>query len=453
MSSSPPPAVDAPPRRRRLLWLTLGLFAVLLLGLGVLGYFWYARDRALREALAEADRLDPGWRLAELEAARAAVPDAENAALQVQAADALLPKPWLPPLANGGSEQAEVDRKQPSPGLGEATSREVRSGLQKVVPALTAARRLAKMPHGRYPVKWSADGLGTLMPHLEQVHRVALLLRLDAALRANDGDMDGALTSCWAMLNTGRSLGDEPALVSQRGRLICQRSAMTGLEFALARGEPSEVDLAEMQRALEEEEKESLEVIAARGERAGIHQFLEVMEAGRFDRATYNIRSPSGSYQVDNLVDATRAQAAHAAYLRYLTEVVEITKMPPEQQVERLHRPGLEPPRDVPPLLAALTEGGKDFPAPAFHANRGLLRCAAAGLAAERYRRAHGRWPDGLEALVPDYLSAVPANPFDGRPLVYRRLPDGVVLEAPGESKPEVAFRLWDADRRQPPEE
>jgi hypothetical protein len=447
--------VETPPRRRPFLRLAVVLLAVLLLGLGGLGYLWYARDQALREALAEADRLDPGWRLAGLEAARAAVPDAENAALQVQAADALLPKSWLASASSGPSlEEEEVDQAKPPVRIGEATSRALRGELGKAAPALASARRLAEMPRGRYALAWSADGMGTLMPHTQQVRQVARLLHLDAVLRAHDGDVDGALASCRATLNTGRSVGDEPAVISQLQRLFCQRLAVHGLERALAQAEASEPALAAVQRALDEEGQQPLQLIAVRGERAIIHQFLAVTEAGRLDRPGYNIKSQTGSYRVDDAADAVRAHSAHAAYLRYLTELVEIAKLPPEQQAERLQRPGLEPPPHSIKLLEALSKGGNEVEtARRFHADLGLLRCAVAGVAAERYRRAHGRWPDRLEALVPDYLSAVPANPFDGRPLVYRRLPDGVVVEAPEGPKADVSFRLWDADRRrQPPE-
>jgi len=52
--------------------------------------------------------------------------------------------------------------------------------------------------------------------------------------------------------------------------------------------------------------------------------------------------------------------------------------------------------------------------------------CAEADLAAMRlvvacrlYQRQEGRWPETLEALVPAYLPAVPADPFDGKPFRY----------------------------------
>src|SRR5437867_10407221 len=72
---------------------------VVLIAAGLIGWHFYTSlisDKELRDAIAEADRLDPGWRLEELEAKRAVIPAAENSAEQVLAIKALIPKPWPP---------------------------------------------------------------------------------------------------------------------------------------------------------------------------------------------------------------------------------------------------------------------------------------------------------------------------------------------------------------------
>jgi hypothetical protein len=58
-----------------------------------------------------------------------------------------------------------------------------------------------------------------------------------------------------------------------------------------------------------------------------------------------------------------------------------------------------------------------------------IRRTAIATLAAERYRRAHdGMLPPTLEALVPEYLSRVPLDPFTGKPLLYLATSDAYVI-------------------------
>jgi hypothetical protein len=44
---------------------------------------------------------------------------------------------------------------------------------------------------------------------------------------------------------------------------------------------------------------------------------------------------------------------------------------------------------------------------------------ADTAIAIERYRRKHGKLPEKLEELVPEFLPEVPLDPFDGQPLRY----------------------------------
>jgi hypothetical protein len=57
--------------------------------------------------------------------------------------------------------------------------------------------------------------------------------------------------------------------------------------------------------------------------------------------------------------------------------------------------------------------------APAEARKLALTRAAGTVLAVARYRQRHGALPVRLDALVPDYLPAVPQDPFTGRRLLY----------------------------------
>ena len=45
-----------------------------------------------------------------------------------------------------------------------------------------------------------------------------------------------------------------------------------------------------------------------------------------------------------------------------------------------------------------------------------------AALALQRYRLAHGQYPDTLDALIPTYLNELPLDPLNGEPLRYRHI-------------------------------
>ena len=67
----------------------------------------------------------------------------------------------------------------------------------------------------------------------------------------------------------------------------------------------------------------------------------------------------------------------------------------------------------------------------------GLLRAAQAALAVERYRLATSfALPDSLRQLTPKYLAAVPEDPYDGKPLRYKKLsPKGYVVYCVGRNR------------------
>ena len=47
---------------------------------------------------------------------------------------------------------------------------------------------------------------------------------------------------------------------------------------------------------------------------------------------------------------------------------------------------------------------------------------AQVALAIRRYRDAKKQLPESLEELVPEYLEQIPHDPYDGRPIRYRRV-------------------------------
>ena len=61
------------------------------------------------------------------------------------------------------------------------------------------------------------------------------------------------------------------------------------------------------------------------------------------------------------------------------------------------------------------------------------MRAGRTAIAIERYRLANGTAaPIALNSLVPSYLSAVPSDPFDGKPLRYRKSTKGYIVYSVG---------------------
>jgi hypothetical protein len=136
------------------------------------------------------------------------------------------------------------------------------------------------MPEGRYPLTWTADVESTQCPWSDAIYATPLLLRFDALLHNQDRAPDAALISARALLNVGRSLGDEPFFRAPVERLGCRFDAVEAIERTLAQGQPSEAALAATQDAVWQEESVQLLLLRFRGHRAETHWFLTEVDNG-----------------------------------------------------------------------------------------------------------------------------------------------------------------------------
>jgi hypothetical protein len=484
-------------RRRRWLWLLLlGLPLALLLGSTLV--VWYTSDRFLISAIADADRLDPGWRLEELEANRLPFPpNGQNGLDQILAMRAALPQGFSPeskwsfPGYQTDAEtlakmrHAMTDSLSPRPEVGKPSTllnnEEVRVLLaeqEKTTKALALARDLVNFPYGRTPPinyrqDWYFRGVGAA-PFVE-AQAAAELLRYHALLRAHADDVASALYDLRAMLHAGRALGDDEPPISQAIRMKMGLRAVFTLERTLGLGETREEELAAMQRELQEEVATPFFLIQIRDARAGLDRYFAAVQNGqitfsKFRQASLHFgidpREWLGQWHLLQCFLSIRSQRAEC--LKLMNELVEIAKLPTEEQMSAAG--GWETKVDALQAgrLARVLLRGKGTVIIHDLRSKAYLRTALVGVAAERFRLAHGRWPAQVDELVPQYLKAIPADPYDGMPLRLKQGADiflvysvgldtvdngglierGKNMNSPGS---DIGFQLFDpAKRRQP---
>lgn len=458
----------------------------------VLGGGWYAYvhhriDRQMEEAIAEADRLDPGWRLHELEARRRFIPDAENAALQVLETSSLLPTPWPDwrlyvtgqNSAAAKALQTGLDDLEPPIQLNDQQIIALRGELVRAAAALEKAGPLADLTTGRFASNWSKAG-NTLLTHHLDVYHVAELLTLAATFRSQEHDLEGALSCCRQALNLSRAIGDEPILISQAYRVGRRRSALRALERTLAQGQVSEQSLAGVQRLLERDEAEPLFLCGLRGSRASLDEWLDRLQKGQIDGQQFrdSLQGRTGPKRAPTLDDMKfwwdvgSVQNNRAVLLRYMNRAVEIAKLPVEQQAAQIEQ--LNASIDGLPLLAQMLCRNLWVVGQDWQLTNAEMRGGIVMLAVERFRLDHGRWPTSLAVLVPNYLPEVPADPYGEGPLHFRRHEQGWTIYSIGPDRQDdggklasnrgklaskawvigtdQGLRLWDIEyRRQPP--
>jgi hypothetical protein len=451
--------------RRYLIWSAV-LLQFVLVGFG--SWVLYNRHRVARaaaEAVAELDRTEPGWRLKDIEAAREALPEEQNSARVVVAVRRLLPPSWPP------AELSEaLDRLHPPQRLTPQQAARLDAELQAAAPAIAEARKLAGLPRGRHHIAYRRVVINTLLNDQQEARAAAALLRYDALRRAHAGDVGGALVSCRGALNAGRSIGDEPLAISQLIRNAGVAVACHAAEWALAQGEAGPDDLAALQRAFEEEDRHPGLLVCLRGERAAQYELYDTVEKGEINEDLEENGGAPGerpSLLGWSLRDRFRGELPHA--LSALTRWAQACERPPHEQIQFERELSAEVeklPRDVIHLKLLLPSLSRV--ADAQRRRHAHVRCMAVALAVERYRRTHGDWPKSLAQLTPGLLPEVPADPYDGRPLRYLPVEDGVVVysvgpdgrddrgrfdrDNPTRAGTDLGFGLWEVNqRRRPP--
>jgi hypothetical protein len=428
---------------------------ILLLGCTGTAYYYYVSitvEERLKKALAELDRLDPGWRLDDILKNQPKFPDAENGALQRIAVQRMLPARWWgPTLTFGGAPEVQLSADQLA---------RFRAKLKELSPAVQAARKLAYAPRGSEPITWTRNGLSTPLSQPMETLELVRFLRMDVEVLAQDGEIEKAMTSCRAMVCTGRTLGDSPSLMSALLRVACQTLARGSLQRVLAQGEPTEAALADLQLLLEEEAAQAVLLNAFRVERASFDNTLEALQTGeaKFSEVFPPI-SPRWVRQCgfsDDWIYSLRFGSIknnRAAFLECFTSLIETDKLHPIDRLRAIEEVSKRI-RELPWLarseLQMYAKYQQDKEVDYLH-----LTTAIAALATERYRLAHGRWPESLEVLVPQYLDRVPDDIFADGPLRLQSLDDGLVIASVGKtgSKPRTLanFRLWDVKHRRQP--
>jgi hypothetical protein len=419
----------ARPKRR---WPALLAGALLLAAVmpAVWLYRNWANERALAEVVAELDRTDPGWRFADILAARDVVPDEQNSALQMlKIFSALGRRHFSLP-----TEEAKLFEEPPPAAILNSQQEEIlRDQLGKAQTALREARKLRDMDRGRHPIAWTNPAM-TLVPTLQQTRDACELLRLDTLLRLHDGDDGAALDGCRCMLAVARSVGDEPCGYAMIIRIADTWMAIESLEQTLAQAEPPPEQLAEFQTRLERELDQPDLRACLRASRALDYETIQAMREGRVKYSDFNWSGKTSNDWFRKIVYDRIPGAVpidFAEHLRLATRMVAVAAEPEERRDELAAAISDEATRreavpeklvkEYTRLIKAHTRG---------QAN---LRCAIVALAAERYRRRHHGWPETLDQLAKDgLLKAVPRDPFDGQPLRWRRLEQGPVVYSVG---------------------
>ena len=299
--------------------------------------------------------------------------------------------------------------------------------LQRHASALRLLRRGAAMPNCRFDRDWARPDIYLMLPELNQVRISAQLLQLDSRVELAAGHDDVALADVNAISGMAGHIGQEPILISGLVSFGVDGVADAALQGALGKvTRPAQLDALigfdpaadhrTWQHCLRGEECFGMTTFAElQGGEVSPQYLILATQGGPTNMipTVNNIVEPFGT-----LLRVFVLSAGLDSYMQQMDEYQTLARQPYYDAKARLD------------AIAADSETIKRqgyfqsvFMPTISRPFRGCAKaeagdaCAQVGIAATRYRLDHGSLPARLADLVPNYIDAVPLDPFDGNPL------------------------------------
>jgi hypothetical protein len=414
---------DRRPRRKRR-WLILATAAILVAGAGL---YLATRQSGMDRRIAALRAAGYPTSLAELTERDRLPENAENAAvLYVEAFDALV----LPAQDTNVPLLTMTALPKRGTPLPERMMADIARCLADNQNCLSLLRKAGDIEHCRYGWDWNYQ-----QTRFAPLRQCANLLRVAAVYQAQRGDGPAALASIVDSLRLGASLRREQGLIHYLVRMACVGISLQGLERVLSATTFTDEQLRGLSEVLAGVSAEFDLTREMLGECCfNVECWRDPSLLGAFNGTPLTLPAamPNG------FVETLALRSMHITMQDYLRDCVEACGLPPVPRLARFRRLDKELEREygkklierlssVGAILGG-TEHGQGGIAALDLRTHAELDVARTALAIERHRLARGKTPEGLEELVPQYLEQVPIDPFDGRPLRYRRTESGYLL-------------------------
>lgn len=355
-----------------------------------------------------------------VEAAPPPAPDAENAAVIFEKVFAVM-------AANEARENSDpairdwcevlYDDGEPF----EPHKTELVNVLALYAEAMRLAREAMKRPRCRFDLDYAA-GPAMLMPHLARLRHLARLFWGEALLKAHNGLPGEAAASMGNMFGLARAFDEEPSIISKLLEIAINGIGLKALKRIEREAPLSDPARREVLKHLGKLEARGPVTKGLVGERGAFHGYMQtLMSEGRIP----GIDDPDLQRAMES--NPHMFVEDNARLVREMTKAIDASRLPPWKALLKFKlietRLGSFSPEEA-PLSAQL------FPALCAAHLRGVRLTAkrdvaVIGLACKLYKSRHGRYPDKLDALAPEFLKELPPDPFTGKPFVYRREGEG----------------------------
>lgn len=313
----------------------------------------------------------------------------------------------------------------------------VLAGLARSDEDLASACAAAALPRAQFPIHYD-EGFQALIRHVTALKAIQQTLRLRGAAHLAAGQTAAAFSDATNAINVAELLREEPLLISQLVRYAQMHIAISTLWQGLAEHRWSDAQLAEFQRRLAQVDYLPGLELAFAGERAcGVESINREIEGPRHSSFIFDgdspslplIKSLSRGVLRENETTLVHYESVLLAGLRRAITNSAQMGLVGIIDAKDIRRENVVPHRRSPyTLLVHMLGADADKAAQKTVRTQTLVKLTIIACALERYRLAHGEFPQQLGQLTPQFVADVPLDPMINQPFHYQPTDDGWFL-------------------------
>ena len=347
---------------------------------------------------------------------------------------------------HAATESSPADRPPPIPEQPGVPAEDVLIALSRNEREVERLREAARRPSSRFPVRLE-HGWRAVFPHLRVLNAASADLRLRAVAKLHLGRADDAFADVLLQLRLVSAMEGEASLVSQLSRVWITKNALQCIWEGAADHRWSASHLARFQRELGR-----LDVLAAFEASCAYERsmVLTLLDEAKLTRDATILRVLHGIYgRPDGQLNYSRSIEGvmrrgwfyrlmprgwfdfnKAFCAQTMAELRSPRANPAAEHVaiaewrQRLARARGRRPTPYSFLCLGATQWQDAVSLRFFH-HVALVRITLVACALERYRLAHGQYPDRLEQLAPTFIGKLPHDVIDGGELKFHRTSNG----------------------------
>jgi hypothetical protein len=315
-------------------------------------------------------------------------------------------------------------------------------------PALEELRQASLRPCARIPLNYENgfDAAGELLPWLANMKRCALFLQLRTLAELEDGQSEPALEDVKLLFRVTDCVREQPFLISHLVRIAMTAINLQPIYEGLAQHRWSDAQLMDLEQVLAKQDYLADFEYAMKGEKITA---IATFEKQRLTREVKYTDDSSGtnktvtiSYRFMPSAYFYRNELAFAQmHQQFIVPLVDLTNRVVAPAALRQARAAIQ--SQMKHYSYYKVQAQMVFPAIAASVKKytiiqSQVDMARVACALERYRLAHGQYPETLDALAPKFIEKLPHDIIGGQPspgsgsasqpLHYRREASGKFL-------------------------